>query len=194
MLHFELLTFTPLRYTTVMKLIIPDISFRDSFIAALKEYEALEFDNPTARYFYDENKRAMLGSFADYVLSIRGQADGNYLPKGYVPQTVYWLVDGDEFIGTTSIRHELTEYLLRIGGHIGYNIRPSKRNMGYGTQILKLALEKAKELHLTKVLVTCDETNIASKKIIETNGGIFENSEPQRNGLPNKLRYWIDLK
>ena len=55
-------------------------------------------------------------------------------------------------------------------------IRPSKRNQGYGKKILQLALLKAKALGINKVLITCDETNIASKKIIEASDGVFENS------------------
>ena len=110
-----------------------------------------------------------------------------------MPQTTYWLIDNDEFIGRVSIRHTLTESLLKEGGHIGYDIRPSKRNMGYGKRILELSLPKAKELEIDKVLVTCNETNTGSKKIIEANGGILENSIEMGEGKPAKLRYWILL-
>lgn len=63
------------------------------------------------------------------------------------------------------MRHSSTENLLREGWHIGYDIRPTKRQKGYGKKILALALPKAKEKGLTKVLITCTETNTESKKL-----------------------------
>ncbi len=115
------------------------------------------------------------------------------LPPGYVAQTTYWLIDTNEFIGRVSIRHMLTDYLLQEGGHIGYDIRPSKRKLGYGKKILALSLPKAKELGIKKILVTCNETNLGSKKIIEANGGILENRLHLHPGKPAKLRYWITV-
>jgi len=87
----------------------------------------------------------------------------------------------------------LNSDLLKWGGHIGYEIRPSKRRHGYGTEILRLGLEKAKQVGLHKALVTCDETNIGSKKIIENNGGQFENALAIDGSPVKKLRYWIDI-
>jgi predicted acetyltransferase len=81
-----------------------------------------------------------------------------------------------------------------MGGHIGYEIRPVKRRQGYGTEILRLGLEKARELGLRKVLVTSDEDNIGSRKIIEHNGGIFENAIEIEGDPVQKLRYWIDIQ
>ena len=73
-------------------------------------------------------------------------------------------------------------------------IRPtSERNKGYGKKMLSLALPKAKALGLNRVLITCDETNLGSRKIIEENGGVYEDSVSQGDGLPPKRRYWIDL-
>ncbi len=88
----------------------------------------------------------------------------------------------------------MNEFLLMMGGHIGYEIRPSRRKQGYGTEILRLGLEKAKELGLQRVLVTCDEDNIGSKKIIEHNGGKFENAIVMEGDTVKKLRYWIDIE
>ena len=57
---------------------------------------------------------------------------------------------------------------------------------------MRLGLEKARDLGLRRVLVTCDETNIGSKKIIEYNGGVFENAVEAESPI-KKLRYWIDI-
>jgi predicted acetyltransferase len=115
------------------------------------------------------------------------------LPKGWVPATQFWLIDKNEYIGNVIIRHQLNDTLMHIGGHIGYSIRPTKRKMGYGTSILKLSLSEARKLGIDKALVTCDETNLGSKKIIEKNGGILENIEEGIKGKPRKLRYWIAI-
>lgn len=107
----------------------------------------------------------------------------------------FWLVDDNKFIGRIKVRHRLNKKLLRKTGHISYIIAKSERNKGYGTQALKLALQKAKELKLKRVLITCKENNLASKKIIEKNGGKFKNAiYAKADDKFKTLRYWIDLK
>ena len=88
-----------------------------------------------------------------------------------VPASVYWLVDDDEFIGHVSIRHRLDESLQKSGGHIGYAIRPSKQQQGYGLQILRRVLPFVRAMGIPSALVTCDKHNVASRKIIEKNAG-----------------------
>ena len=81
--------------------------------------------------------------------------------KQYASQTSYFVVnENNKLIGGASIRHYLTIDGYNYGGHIGYGIRPSEREKGYGTQILKLALEEAKKLKIYKVLLVCLETNM----------------------------------
>ena len=65
------------------------------------------------------------------------------------------------------IRHELNEFLLKIGGHIGYGVVPEKRRKGYATSMLQKSLSYAKNIPLDKVLITCDEDNFGSIKVIE---------------------------
>jgi predicted acetyltransferase len=102
---------------------------------------------------------------------------------------VFWLVDGSNVLGLVSIRHRLTKGLRAFGGHIGYVIRPSARRKGYGTRILKLALSKARQLRLKRVLLTCSPYNVGSRKIIERNGGVFRDRARSKQGT--RLRYWI---
>ena len=104
------------------------------------------------------------------------------------------MINNDERkIGGISIRHNIdNDYLFNYGGHIGYGIRPSERNKGYGSMILILGLNETKKIGINKVLITCLNDNIFSKKIIEKNGGILENIVQYDSGL--MCRYWIDLR
>lgn len=60
--------------------------------------------------------------------------------------------------------------------------------------MLYLALEKANELGLEKVLVSCRVENIGSMKVIENNGGIYENDYFEEETGKIFKRYWIDVK
>lgn len=124
---------------------------------------------------------------------LRAEANRAKLPPGRVLQTTYWLIDGGEFIGRSSLRHELTPDLLEIGSHIGYEIRPTKRRQGYGHAILRLTLTKARALGLRAVLVTCAADNIGSRGVVERNGGRFEDRRTGPDGDRPTLRYWIAL-
>lgn len=176
-------------YHPMLRLVTPSVHYKNDFIDAVKEYQ--ETDSSERRDIFDLRVEDLKKDFPGYVSRLRQESLGNNLPKGYVPQTTYWLFDEDKFIGRVSIRHRLNDFLFNEGGHIGYDIRPSKRNKGYGTKILSLAIPLARDLGIAKILVTCSENNIASKKIIEHNGGVFENMIEANNAGPKKMRYWI---
>jgi predicted acetyltransferase len=167
-------------------LVRPSLRFRDSFLEATQEFP---LDEDTMVFEREQATR----DFNGFVKSVDAYARGENLPRGWVASSSFWLVDGDEYIGSTNIRHDLTEWLERYGGHIGYAIRPTKRQQGYGKLICKLALEEAREIGLTRVLITCDADNVASRKVIEANGGVFENEVPQPDRSAPKRRYWFDL-
>jgi predicted acetyltransferase len=168
------------------RLISPDAKYQDTYLAALREFQA------EGRYL-DKDPEAIARDFPAYVRELLGRVDPANASPGRVAETVLWLIDGDVYAGRVSIRHELNENLRLIGGHIGYEIRPSLRRRGYGTKGLRLALPHARAIGLRRVLITCDETNVASKKIIEANGGVFENSVQTPESFVKKLRYWIEL-
>ena len=124
--------------------------------------------------------------FEAYVRQLLAQSlEETPRPEGFVPATTLWWTDGRDFLGRLSIRHRLTERLVERGGHIGYDIRPSARRRGHATAMLRAALPVARELGIESALITCDFDNIASKRVIENNGGVFED----RRG--EKLRFWV---
>ena len=142
-----------------------------------------------------ENRhQEILEDFAGYLRKREDHSQGRDLPPGIVPSTTFFLVrEGNTVLGCGRLRHGLTPALELEGGHIGYDIRPSQRRKGYGTLILALMLKKARERGLTRVLVTCDTDNVASARIIQKNGGRFQDEViSERSGKPVS-RYWIDL-
>lgn len=124
--------------------------------------------------------------FASKVERNYEMARGIDLPDEYVPQTIYWLYDNDKPVGYGKLRHRLNENLLELGGHIGYVIRPSERGKGYGKRLLAELVKKAYDKNISRVLLTCDESNLASRCIIEWNHGELSSIT---NGT---CKYWIE--
>ena len=169
-------------------LVAPHAKFERQFLALVEEFR-------TAGESRHENlPELMRRGFGSYIRHLQDMAEGKRLPHGFVRSTTFWLVvDGSKLVGESRLRHYLTRALKKEGGHIGYATRPSERRKGYGTRILALTLEKARELGLKRVLVTCDTDNIASARIIQKNGGIFENESISDHSGKPVSRYWIEL-
>ncbi len=168
------------------ELVRPSRAYRESFLEASEEFPD---DEDTLVYEREHAAR----DFDGFVASVVAWSAGDNLPRGWVASSSFWLVEGDDYIGSINIRHELTDWLLRFGGHIGYAVRPSRRRQGYGTLMCGLGLDKARDLGLKRVLITCDADNIGSRRIIEANGGVFEDEIPQADRVVPKRRYWFDL-
>jgi predicted acetyltransferase len=131
-------------------------------------------------------------SWASYLADVERQHMGSNIAPGNVAATFLLAEAGGEVVGRVSIRHELNEYLASVGGLIGYAVRPAYRHRGYATAILCQSLAVARSLGLRRVLLTCDDTNLASIRTIESGGGILENVVARVGEAPSR-RYWIDL-
>ena len=118
----------------------------------------------------------------------------NEAKDGKVPDSVFFLLDEERniLLGAVNIRHYLNEHLLQYGGHIGDGIRPSERGKGYATEMIRLSLIECKKLGISKVLMVCDKSNLASARTIIKNGGVLENEILDSNGKIQQ-RYWIEL-
>lgn len=124
--------------------------------------------------------------FASYVAAVRAEVlEETPRPEGWVPCTTLWWVDGDEYLGRIAVRHRLTPWLRDVGGHIGYDVRPSARRRGHATAMLRAAKPVCRGLAIDPALVTCDVDNVGSRRVIEACGGVLED---ERNG---KLRWWV---
>ncbi len=172
----------------MLELVRPTTRFKKSYLQAIREFQR------EGRYTY-HNVDELQSNFRAHIDDERQRIHPENIVVYRVPETIFWLVDDGEYIGRLELRHKLNDHLLEVGGHIGYSIRPSRRQMGYGTKILELGLQKAHDAGLDRVLLTCDPDNIASRKIIEKNGGQFENRiDVVRDGMEyHKLRFWIDV-
>lgn len=133
-------------------------------------------------------------SFDEWINYLEKNKYEKNLPESYSPHTLYLAINDDnEVVGAIGIRWKKVPILMTFGGLIGYSIRPSQRGRGYASEMLKLALEKFNNTNIDNVLITCKDFNIASKKVIEKNGGIFENSFNNKDDGFNYLRYWIKI-
>lgn len=171
-------------------LVPPTTAVRPSFLGAVEELvaEGRTGEGSMLKRWMDlfSDRWHTEEGFADFVAYLRDDAiPGSARPTGHVPQSTWWLVEGEEYLGRISVRHELTRWLRELGGHIGYEVRPSARRRGHATTMLRAVLPHAHALGIDPALLTCDEDNVASAKVIEAAGGVFED----RRGV--KLRYWV---
>ncbi len=165
-----------------------------------KEYEQQAKD--FIQEFIDNNSKingtgsldSHTDNYDEWLVMVDDYSKGLNLKDGYSPASTYFAVrkTDNRIVGMINIRHQLSEYLLRHGGHIGYGVRPTERKKGYATEILHLGLEKCNELGIDKVLLTCDKDNIGSVKTIQNNYGLLENEILDDGTIVQ--RFWIDVK
>ena len=146
--------------------------------------------SPSARNFLHYYEEGM--SFRRYLEVLAEQERGENLSPNQVPATFLFAFVGASIVGRVAIRHALTPYLERFGGHIGYVVVPEYRRQGYATAILRQSLRIARrKLDLKRVLVTCDDDNVGSIKTIEKNGGVLESIVTAPDDDKPKRCYWI---
>jgi len=159
----------------------PDVRVHASFVEAVREYRT-----EGGYRSLDPADLAGPDQFLRYLDRLRADAHPGPLRRlRRVAQTNLWLTDGEEFLGRLSIRHTLNRRLRFKGGHIGYSVRPSRRRRGYATLMLALALPVAHRMGIDPALITCDDTNVASRRVIEANGGRLASAS---RGI---LRFWV---
>jgi len=166
-----------------------------------EEHEALVMDYRKAALGAGEgviHGAPLLEEFEDYSQWLRlARCDFSVSPKtrGWVDATTLLALSEDDgrMVGVVNIRHELTEYQQKFGGHIGFSVRPSERRQGYATHLLLQALDYCRqELGMDEVMVNCYTENDASRRTIVKCGGILECERLYKDGKPMQV-YWIKL-
>ena len=151
-------------------------------------YDLLQEIGPEENGFMNGAYGVEFENFTSYLVDNVKMGKGIELPPGKVPQITYWLFVDGKPVGIGKLRTKLNENLLKAGGNIGYYIKPTARKKGYGTLLLKKLLKISKLKNIKKVLLTCNENNIGSQKVIEGNEGKLENI------VEGRCRYWITIK
>lgn len=172
------------------ELIAPTVRLHDAWLAAHDEWGPGRHEDGFGLRPADEVRSP--AGFAAWVARLADESD----PTGpadpdRVRCTYRWIVEGEQVLGGIALRHRLDDFLLRVGGHIGYGIRPSARRRGLATWALGRMLDEARALGLDRVLVTCAADNIASARTIERGGGVL--ADIRDTELGPARRYWITL-
>ena len=169
-----------------IQLVPPTEQCRESFLRGLRE-----FRHEGLPWWVGGDLETVEQDFAAFVA--RKLAASNRRTETSIPTTHLWAVAEGQFVGRISIHHELNDALRVEGGHIGYDTVPSFRGRGVATEMLRQALPVARDLGLTAVLLTCDDTNAASIRVIERNGGSLRETKALDSNRPLKRYYWISL-
>ena len=168
-----------------IQLVAPAQEYRESFLCGARELRGEGLP------WWVGDLDAAERDFAAFVA--RKLAESSPRDGSRVPKTHRWAVTDGQFVGRISIHHRLNDALRVEGGHIGYDTVPSFRGRGVASEMLRQALPLARALGLTEVLLTCDDTNAASIRVIERNGGALRETKVLGRNRPLKRYYAIRL-
>jgi predicted acetyltransferase len=176
---------------TVRRLIDPTTDFHAAWLASRDEWGG-GVHQPGSGLRPSDDVDSSAG-FAEWVARLRREGDEDVPPAtGLVHAAYWWIVDQqDTVLGAITLRYALTDFLLQAAGHIGYSVRPSARGRGVASWALGEVLGAARRRHLDAVLITCDEGNAASARVIEKHGGVLE--DVRETPVGTRRRYWIAL-
>ncbi len=171
----------------MIELIKPCLQYKNQYLEYLKEAEK----NNEVKKLGDAGLKED-ETFEDMLIRVYKITNKDNLIGMMKPTTVFWIVNNNNIVGSMNLRHELSEFTYYTIGHIGYYISSINRNKGYATNALKLAKEFYKTIGVKRLLLICEDDNVASKKVIQNNGGVLETSMQSFSGKTLE-RYWIDL-
>ncbi len=171
----------PIDHSRPITLELPSEKYTGSYFEAMAEF---------ATEGHPQMPEGMsLEQFPAYVQRLHDYAVGKNLTEGRIPSKEFWMVDADGYAGRIILGLTYTATPERVGHHVGYAVRPSKRRRGYATAALHLLLDEARKLHIYKLMPSCGTANVASRKVIEANGGLLLNDKDDGR----ELRFLIDL-
>ena len=146
--------------------------------------EAMEADNYPFAFSFEQ-----FPIWADHLARLDALSRGTV--EGWVREDLLVADVEGVIVGRVSIRYDLDDFLAHEGGHIGYCVLPVHRRRGYASEMLRQSVELLQADGVERVLITCDDDNVASACVIERNGGVYESTVDGRRGVL-KRRYWIE--
>ena len=172
-----------------MKLVLPSMDYADEYRAYRQEF----LDNGDS--MDGTGSMRQLADPAAWLAKTESYRNPETVPEGKVQATQFLYVresDG-RVVGMIQVRHYFNAYLEKYAGHIGYSVRPSERRKGYATRMLRDTLPFCRSIGLEKVLISCIDTNEASRRTILANGGVYESTVFEPESERDLERYWITL-
>lgn len=166
-----------------LSLILPCAEYERSYREYIRELGDQERYPFPLDFEYDD--------FAALLAKLTDCAKGIGLPEGFVASSTFWLVNDDELLGVSNLRHALNDALRDHGGHIGLGVRPAAQGRGLGKRLLALTIQEARRRGIEDVHVHCDKGNVASAGMILANGGVLESEGPYGHAGGFVQRYVI---
>ncbi|GEK81094.1 GNAT family N-acetyltransferase [Agrococcus baldri] len=176
----------------MITLVEPSAPLHDAWLASMREFEGAVLHGYST-FGFEVDELAEPAGFERWLE--RERLQNRRALDGFVPATAWWIVDDAEpgrVLGSIHLRHELNDWLLAEGGHIGYGVRPSARGRGVATAALRLVLDRARAMGIERVLICCED-NAASRATNLGAGGELEDVRVGEDG-GRVERYWIDLR
>lgn len=171
----------------MIALVLPDRDRRASWVEGIEEFAGATLHG-YATFGFEAGSLADDATFDRWLArEVAQRTEGQ---DGFVPATVFWIVDDAEpgrVLGSIHLRHALNDGLLADGGHVGYGIRPSERGRGVATAALALVVEEARTMGIERLLLVCDADNPASRATIVAAGGELDDVRGTCE------RYWVRL-
>ncbi|WP_284204573.1 GNAT family N-acetyltransferase [Psychromonas marina] len=131
------------------------------------------------------------GDYESYLIKRIRYSQGKGLPEGWPPMSMYLCFESDIIVGSIRVRHGTNDYIRGEIGHIGYETSPKARGQGVATTMLQWVIDNVIE---DKVIVTCAEDNIGSRKVIEKCGGDYLDRLYSEEKVGYLLRYQLTPK
>ena len=167
-----------------LTLVLPSSNFEESYVEYIQELADEERYPFPLDFDYSD--------FAALINRLDNFAKGVNIPKGFVPSSTFWLIDKENLLGVSSLRHYLNERIKKIGGHIGLGIRPSYRGKGLGNLLMALTIKEAQKLKIEELHIHCYKNNKASVRMIISNGGVLDSEVEEEESREVVQRYLIN--
>ena len=156
---------------------------------AIREYAA-EFPADRMRVTLEEGRIPGLDHLEAYE-SVEAWLDYTAEMAGKIDWYMSVRKRDKRIVGFICLRHSLKydDDDPEFCSHIGYSIRPSERGRGYAKEQLRLCLDKARALGLSRVRIVCRDINVGSAKTIQAVGGVYVDTLYGEESKMNILRF-----